>query len=590
MHVRSLLVVIAGLALALGVAGGRALGSGGAPAGAPLSISISGNTFVNQNGDAVRLTGVDEESTEYACFYGYAYSNDELDAAGAAAIAAWHANAVRIPLNEDCWLGINHLPAGSLSVAGYRAAIEGYVQALNGDGIYAILDLHWSADGTAPSDGQRELPDGHSAAFWTSVASAFEHNPAVLFDVFNEPEGADGYPVSWSCWLQGGCTVPNTADGSSTADPPTYSATGMQELIDAIRAAGATQPILVGGLSYANDLSGWLAHEPDDPARQLAASFHNYTGEACATEACWNGEIAPVAARVPVVTGEFDEDDCPVGGGTAPGNFDNTYMNWADAHGVSYLAWGWLVLPQPEDCSALYLITDGSTGTPADPNGVALLGHLTALATAQSGGSASTSTTSTATTGPSTTTTTGPTTTTTTGLTTTTTTAPAGPTTGTSTAPAGPTTGTSTAPAAPTSPRQPTIARTSTGTTPTGRATTTPTSAIRPARLSMTLGPLMLVGLRLEGDVRTPRAFTGRIAIAVTVLVLADASSRSARRFASTRTLFTHAVVRRGLCDFTITLPRRARVRELVIRYRGGPRYSASSLIRLADLPSSVTH
>ena len=117
----------------------------------------------------------------------------------------------------------------------------------------------------------------------------------------------------------GGCTLPVTVDGTDPgSDPQTYTAVGMQALVDAIRATGASQPILLGGLSYANDLSGWLAHEPTDPDHQLAASFHNYEGEACSTLSCWNDEIAPVAAQVPVVTGEFDENDvCPAGPTTA---------------------------------------------------------------------------------------------------------------------------------------------------------------------------------------------------------------------------------------------------------------------------------
>ena len=42
--------------------------------------------------------------------------------------------------------------------------------------------------------------------------------------------------------------------------------------------------------------------------------------------------------------------------------FDNTFMTWADAHGVGYLAWGWYVLNEPT-CSSIVLITD-SSGTP----------------------------------------------------------------------------------------------------------------------------------------------------------------------------------------------------------------------------------
>ena len=158
----------------------------------------------------------------------------------------------------------------------------------------------------------------------------------------------------------------------------------MQTLVTAIRSTGATQPVLVGGLDFADDLSQWATHAPNDPLNQEAASFHNYMGKECDNEACWNSEVAPIAASVPVVTGEFDEDNflepkCPA---KTPSTFDQSYMSWADGRGVSYLAWGWLVESQEEKdaegCSAFYLIEDYG-GTPAAPNGTALHEHLLAL-------------------------------------------------------------------------------------------------------------------------------------------------------------------------------------------------------------------
>ena len=77
---------------------------------APLSISVVGNHFVNGAGQTIRLLGVNREGTEYACEQGTGYSVGPEDASDAAAIAAWDTNAVRIPINEDCWLGINGLP------------------------------------------------------------------------------------------------------------------------------------------------------------------------------------------------------------------------------------------------------------------------------------------------------------------------------------------------------------------------------------------------------------------------------------------------------------------------------------------------
>jgi endoglucanase len=394
---------VAGVALAFAVAavaGSRRALAGTNPS-VPLSIAIDGNHFVNGTGQTIRLLGVDRPGTEYACEEGWGDSDGDDSAPAATGRRGGDRIVGRergpVPLNEDCWLGINGQPSYG-TVSSYRQVVERYVADLHADGIYAILDLHWSAPGSAVADGQRPMPDDHSAAFWTSVANTFKADPAVLFDAFNEPYApaadypdAAGYPVSWSCWEDGGCTLPVTKDGTDPGpDAQTYTAVGMQALVDAIRATGASQPILLGGLGYANDLSGWLAHEPTDPGHQLAASFHNYQHQACSTLSCWDHEIAPVAAQVPVVTGEFDETQCPSGAD----DFDQTYMDWADENGISYLAWGWFV---PEPCD--YQLID-SVDMPVAPNGTAVHDHLVALAAASS---TTTTTTTTSTTTTSTT-------------------------------------------------------------------------------------------------------------------------------------------------------------------------------------------
>lgn len=390
----------------------------------PLSISIQGNHFVNGAGQTIRLLGANHPSSEYACVDGFGYNDGHQDPADAAAVASWDATAVRVPLNEDCWLGINGQPNSSqadpgvtLTATGYQQAVESYVQALNAHGLYAILDLHWTAPGAQVAMEQQPMPDAHSVDFWQSVATRFKSNPAVVFDVFNEPfdptdpkSGSDGNPsdaVTWDCWESG--TKPDPIGGGAPPIPcstqaydengnptHTYQVVGMQTLVTTIRNTGATQPIMVGGLDYANDLTQWADHAPNDPLNQEAASFHNYMGKSCDKVTCWNAQIAPLAANVPVVTGEFDEDNyleskCPT---KTPSTFDNDYMTWADQHGVSYLAWGWWVLSQSEKddagCSAFYLL-NSYDGTPAPPNGTALHDHLIALG--GGGGSTTTPTT-----------------------------------------------------------------------------------------------------------------------------------------------------------------------------------------------------
>jgi endoglucanase len=361
----------------------------------PLSIRVVGAHLVNSADQTVRLVGVGGLGTEYACVQGWGYTSTPLDAATVRTLASWHVNVARVTLNEDCWLGINGAPSYGTRT-GYREAVESFVTALNHAGIYAIIDLHWSAPGSESAVDQMAMPDSHSLAFWSSVATIFKTNHAVLFDLFNEPFSPSqiwsGAPVvTWNCWRLGGCPVPVTNQSQRwTTTTPTYKAVGMQQLVDVVRATGANQPLMLGGLSYANDLSGFLDHEPTDPLRpaQLVASFHNYSGQSCQFVSCWNDVIAPLAKKVPVVTGEFGEGNyCsyPPALPASRTSFDRSYMQWADEHDVSYLAWGWFVNGTPPPCgssaagSSSYGLISSDAGAPVAPDGQLLKSHLAVL-------------------------------------------------------------------------------------------------------------------------------------------------------------------------------------------------------------------
>src|SRR3954464_6652343 len=182
-----------------------------AHAAAP-QLHVVGNHLADAaTGQSFIARGANWPSFEYACFYGYAYSNTAQDAnvdpsaQGAAVIASWHINVIRIPLNQNCWLGLDGSPAFRTR-PGYRAAVQSWVNTLDAAGIAVILDLHWGSPAGVPAEGQRAMPDDRADDFWTSVARAFKDNRGVMFDVFNEPYSRfadDGTPIfdlSWSCW------------------------------------------------------------------------------------------------------------------------------------------------------------------------------------------------------------------------------------------------------------------------------------------------------------------------------------------------------------------------------------------------------
>ena len=149
------------------------------------------------------------------------------------------------------------------------------------------------------------MPDAQYAPpFWTGVANAFKGNDAVVFDLFNEP-----YPDARRQLRRRHRGLALLRDGG-TCTGIGYQVAGMQSLVNAVRATGATNVIMVGGLAWTNDLSQWLAYKPTDPTDNLVASWHSYNFNACSNTSCWDSQIAPVAAQVPVHAGEIGQNNC----------------------------------------------------------------------------------------------------------------------------------------------------------------------------------------------------------------------------------------------------------------------------------------
>jgi endoglucanase len=323
---------------------GLMTGSGGADASPAAStvtaastapqLHVSGNELVDQSGARVVLHGVDRSGGEYMCAQGYGIWDGPMNQGAIDAMKRWDVNAVRVPLNEACWNGESYVDKAYRGAV-YQHAVEKYVSLLNSNGIVAILDLHWtdgaytgSSCDSAKALCQKPMPDvAQAVPFWKSVATTFGTNDAVIFDLFNEPY-PDSTPQAttdeaWHCWLDGG-----------TCKGIPYQVAGMQTLVSTVRSTGATNVIMLGGLAYANDLDGWLAHEPTDPDHNLAASWHSYNFNTCDTSSCWDTQVAPVIAKVPVIAGEIGESDCA-------DTYIDPLMKWLDTRSTSYLAWAW---------------------------------------------------------------------------------------------------------------------------------------------------------------------------------------------------------------------------------------------------------
>ena len=275
------------------------------------------------------LQGFSHAGTEYACINGYGIFEGPTDDSAIQQMLYWKINAVRIPLNEHCWLGINGA-SGQYSGENYKRAIRDYAQRLNNHGIYVIVDLHWTLNGNS-GQAKSQAPMAnrdHSIDFWKSCASYFKDMNNVIFDLFNEPYlnfAMGDYEGAWRCWRDGGW-----CNGIG------YEVAGMQALVNAVREVGSSNVVILGGLSYSNDLGKWLEYLPHDPQGQLGASAHLYNFNACSDWGCWKSTLNPIAEKYPFVVGEYGQNDC---GDWYVRKIFDWFQAGAGGQQISHIAW-----------------------------------------------------------------------------------------------------------------------------------------------------------------------------------------------------------------------------------------------------------
>lgn len=241
-----------------------------------------------------------------------------------AAVTAWHSKIIRLPLNQDYWFG-----CGGANEGNYQGYVSSVVNYCSGQGVYVILDLHWSGESntaTAPCGAgwgndattkQQTMADANAVTFWSSVAAAYANNPAVIFDIYNEPFDAgndnpgttdtNGYNI----WLKGNGAL-NPQNGGANITTP-----GMQALLNAVRSAGATNVCLMGGLHWCANLAGLPASSVTNTGAGVMFAAHIYGTNDGDSPATWTTEIPTALTNsYPVFVGEYGPDAvCPPNSG-----------------------------------------------------------------------------------------------------------------------------------------------------------------------------------------------------------------------------------------------------------------------------------
>ena len=213
------------------------------------------------------------------------------------AIRDWHANTIRLPLSQDRWFG--KAPEQTDKGKYYRILVRRIVDAARAQGCYVILDLHWSDAGEwGKNIGQHFMPDENSISFWKDVAEAYQNQPGVLFNLYNEPHN-----VGWEIWKDGGQV---TEKGTRKTPIKTYKAVGMQTLLEAVRQTGAKNIVIVGGLDWSYDFSGILkgAQLSDPEGNGVLYDNHAYPIKDDTVEK-WVAKMEAAAQKLPIIVGEF---------------------------------------------------------------------------------------------------------------------------------------------------------------------------------------------------------------------------------------------------------------------------------------------
>jgi hypothetical protein len=319
------------LAGGVALAGISALGLGPARAGSTTRIEIGGNRFT-YGGTPLRLTGIAVGDPTYI------RANRPLSDYHTLA-SDWRANCVRISVQPGLWRA---------DPAAIRTALAANVAAARAEGMFVIIDWHRIGfpdlyDPTVPTDwglpADVELASvAESAAFWAEMAQIYGSDPAVIFEIWNEP----------------------------SADPKLWVATGQhwpifkaawEQIIAAIRPISDNIILCAGGY-WAHDLVGVKDNLIADD--RTAYAWHSYPNAERGDMKARIATLGGLQAIKPIVVTEwgFRTDSNDDLRGTVK-DFGKPFVHDVlDAFGLSHTAWSYSVGAMPN------LIAD-EDGTPS---------------------------------------------------------------------------------------------------------------------------------------------------------------------------------------------------------------------------------
>jgi hypothetical protein len=304
--------------------------------GLPQLVTSGNRIFRSDTNQQVLLRGVNRSGLEYTeptdgGFLGAA----EFTAVEAGEIVRnWRCNVVRIPFNQDWALhGRRGHPAEE-----YLGSLDQVISWLAALGAYTILDLQWldadtvyghtrDENGVESDNHVAPTPNAETILLWATLAERYHDEPAVLFDLFNEPHDrlSDDYlPIHLIA--SDGAVIESDR---STVGPREWMAWATR-LVAEVRAIRPTGLILVGGVSWAFDLHKIRIEAPD-----VVYSAHIYANRPQNT---W-GKALGHADELPVFVGEWGGTDDHL-------DFGRRLAGVLRDGGFGWTAWSWVDYPQ----------------------------------------------------------------------------------------------------------------------------------------------------------------------------------------------------------------------------------------------------
>lgn len=304
--------------------------------GLPALVTAGNRVFRADTRTPVLLRGLNRSGLEYSepgagGFLAAAQiTHDEIGVL----VQDWRANVLRIPFNQDwCLHG-----RGSHSAEDYLASLDQVIDWAAALRAYTILDLQWldieTPYGTTHNSIQGRTvnhvpptPNAKTIDLWRLLAERYRDEPAVLFDLLNEPHDRlsdDPHPLQL---VDSDGNIVSTDRKRFSAEDWSRWASLLTSEIRKIRPDGV---LVVSGVDWGFDLRGVVIDAPN-----IVYSTHIYANRPWFT---WRRALGR-HREVPLFVGEWGVSDHEI-------RFGQRLAARLRKLGMGWTAWSWSDFPR----------------------------------------------------------------------------------------------------------------------------------------------------------------------------------------------------------------------------------------------------